>query len=121
MTQTKVRAPGEIARYPKWKTTLCHAPVTLLSRSGRLSGDPGLICVTLSHRQVGSQMRDLEAELDLASIDKVDVRNELRRFTLLWVPEADFQKFGPYLNLCMSAKMRPTVSSCHVPVKARKT
>ena len=48
-------------------------------------------------------MTGLEAELDLASIDKVDVRNELRRFTLLWVLEVDFQKFGPYLNLCVSA------------------
>ena len=34
----------------------------------------------------------LEAELDLAPIVKVDVRNELRRFTLLWVLEGDFQK-----------------------------
>ena len=43
-------------------------------------------------------MTGLEAELDLASIDKVDVRNELRRFTLLWVLEVDFQEFGPYCN-----------------------
>ena len=41
-------------------------------------------------------MTGLEAELDLASIDKVDVRNELRRFTLLRVLAADFQKLGPY-------------------------
>ena len=39
-------------------------------------------------------MRDLEAELDLASIDKVDVHKELRRFTVLLAPEADFQKLG---------------------------
>ena len=62
-----------------------------------------------------------EADLDLASNDKVDVRNELRRFTLLWVLEVDFQKLGPYLNLCISAEMRPTLSFCHAPVKARKT
>ena len=66
-------------------------------------------------------MTGLEAELDLASIDKVDVRNELRRFTLLGVLEADVQKLGPYLNLCITAKMQPTVSFCHTPVKARKT
>ena len=30
----------------------------------------------------GSEMDYLEAELDLASIDNVDVRNELRRFTV---------------------------------------
>ena len=66
-------------------------------------------------------MIGLEAEVDLASIDKVDVRNELRRFTLLWVLDATIQKLGPYLNLCISAKMRPTVSFCHAPVKPRKT
>ena len=125
----KVPTPEEAARYPNWKTPLCHAlsrtchaPVTLLSRSGRPPLDPGLACVTLSHRQVGSQMRDLEAELDLASIDKVDVRNELRRFTMLWEAGADLQNFGPYLNLCMYAKTcdRPAVSFCHAPVKPKK-
>ena len=67
-------------------------------------------------------MRDLEAELDLASIDKVDVRNELRRFTMLWEAGADLQNFGPYLNLCMYAKTcdRPAVSFCHAPVKPKK-
>ena len=66
-------------------------------------------------------MTGLETELDLASIVKVDVRNELRRFTLLWVLQADSQKIDPYLNLSISAEMRPTLSFCDAPVKARKT
>ena len=55
-------------------------------------------------RRGGSQMRGLEAQLDLASIDKVDVRNELRRFTVLPATEADFQNFASYSNLCVSVK-----------------
>ena len=38
----------------------------------------------------GSQMDYLEAELALASIDKLDVRNELRRFTVLSAIGTDF-------------------------------
>ena len=34
----------------------------------------------------------LDAELDLGPIDKVDVRNELRPFTVLRAPEANFPK-----------------------------
>ena len=70
-------------------------------------------------------MSGLEAELDLASIDKVDVRNELRRFTLLWVLEVDFQKFGPYCKpkVCLLTMLSgfwcpagPALSRCHAPV-----
>ena len=46
----------------------------------------------------------IDAELDLAPIDKVDVRNELRRFTVLPAIEADFQNFASYSNLCVSVK-----------------
>ena len=45
----------------------------------------------------------IDAELDLAPIDKVDVRNELRRFTVLPAIEADFQKFASYsASVCPS-------------------
>ena len=37
-------------------------------------------------------MTGLEAELDLASIDKVDVHSEIRRLAAFWASEADFQK-----------------------------
>ena len=47
---------------------------------------------------MGSQMRDLEAELDFASIEKVDVRNELRPFTMLWEAGTDLQNLSPYCN-----------------------
>ena len=47
----------------------------------------------------GSQMDYVEAKLDLASIDKVDVRNELRRFTVFSVTGTDFGVFAPYSNL----------------------
>ena len=47
---------------------------------------------------MGSQITGLDAEVDLASIDKVDVRNELCQFTLFGGLEADFQKLGPYCN-----------------------
>ena len=40
----------------------------------------------------------IDAELDLAPIDKVDVRNELRRFTVFPATEADFQNFASYCN-----------------------
>ena len=43
-------------------------------------------------------MTGLDAELDLASIDKIDVRNELRRFTVFWMLETDFQNFCPYCD-----------------------
>ena len=46
----------------------------------------------------GSQMDYLEAELDLASIDKVDVRNELRRFTVFPATGTDFDFLAPYCN-----------------------
>ena len=52
----------------------------------------------------GSQMGYIDVELDLAPIDKVDVRNELRRFTVLPATEADFQNFASYSNLCVSVK-----------------
>ena len=66
-------------------------------------------------------MTGLEAELDLVSIDKVDVRNELRRFTLLWVLEVDFQKFGPYCKpkvclLTMLSGFWCPARPCHAPV-----
>ena len=41
-------------------------------------------------RKSDSQMDYLEAELDLASIDKVDVRNELRRLTIFPATGMDF-------------------------------
>ena len=41
----------------------------------------------------------LEAELDLPSIDKFDVRNEFRRFTVFPVIGTDFEVFAPYSNL----------------------
>ena len=45
----------------------------------------------------------IDAELDLAPIDKVDVRNELRRFTVLPATEADFQNFASYsASVCSS-------------------
>ena len=46
----------------------------------------------------GSQMDYLEAELALASIDKLDVRNELRRFTVCPVTGTDFEVFGSLLQ-----------------------
>ena len=58
----------------------------------------------------------LDAELDLGPIDKVDVRNELRRFTVLPATEADFQIFASYSNLCVRVKTcydRPAVTLCH--------
>ena len=45
----------------------------------------------------------IDAELDLAPIDKVDVRNELRRFTVLPATEPDFQNFASYsASVCSS-------------------
>ena len=38
----------------------------------------------------------IDAELDLAPIDKVDARNEFRRFTVLPATEAAFQNFASY-------------------------
>ena len=55
--------------------------------------DPDHTQATLSKRQRGVQMGYLEAELDLGPIDKVDVRNELRRFTVLPAIEANFPNF----------------------------
>ena len=43
-----------------------------------------------------------EAELDLASIDKVDVRNELRRFTVLLTTGTDFEFLAPCSNLSVT-------------------
>ena len=40
-----------------------------------------------------------EAELHLASIDKIDERNELRRFTVFPATETDFEVLTPYSNL----------------------
>ena len=45
-----------------------------------------------------------EAELDLASIDKVDVRNELRRSTVFPATGTDFQMLAPYSNLSVTVK-----------------
>ena len=47
----------------------------------------------------GSQMDYLEAELDLASIDKLDVRNELGRCTVFPETGTDFAFLAPYSNL----------------------
>ena len=66
--------------------------------------EPDHTHVTLSQWQGGSQMGYIDAELDLAPIDKVDVRNELRRFTVLPATEPDFQNFASYSNLCVSVK-----------------
>ena len=41
-------------------------------------------------------MEDLGAELDLGPIDKVDVRNEIRRLAVLWASEADFRNFASF-------------------------
>ena len=46
----------------------------------------------------GSQMDYLEAELDLASISKVDVRNELYLFTVFLATGTDFDVLAPYCN-----------------------
>ena len=51
----------------------CHPPVTLAG---------------------GVPDGGLEAELDLASIDKVDVRNELRRYTMVGASERGRSQFG---------------------------
>ena len=50
----------------------------------------------------------LEAELDLASIDKVDVRNELRRFTVFPATGTDFDFFGSLLQ----PKVAPLLYNC---------
>ena len=50
----------------------------------------------------GSQMDDLEAELDLASIDKLDARNEFCRFTVFPATGTDFQFLAPYSNLSVT-------------------
>ena len=47
-------------------------------------------------------MEYLDAALDLGPIDKVDVRNELRPFTVLRAPEANFPNFASYCNLYVS-------------------
>ena len=44
----------------------------------------------------GSQMDYLEAELDLASMDNVDVRNELIRLTCQWVAKISGTYMGTY-------------------------
>ena len=41
-------------------------------------------------------MGHLGAELDLGPIDKVDVRNEIRRLAVLWASEADFRNIVSY-------------------------
>ena len=41
-------------------------------------------------------MGHLGAELDLGPIDKVDVRNEIRRLTVLLASQEDFQKHNSY-------------------------
>ncbi len=46
----------------------------------------------------------LRAELDFASIDKIDVLNKLRRFMMVGTIEADLPKFASYSNLCVSAE-----------------
>ena len=58
----------------------------------------------------------LDAELDLGPIDKVDVRNELRRFTVFPGIVPNFPNFASYCNLCVSVKYvcdRPAVTLCH--------
>ena len=49
-------------------------------------------------------MRYVGAELDLSVIDKVDVLNELRRFSISPVPEAECQNLAPYSNLSIGVK-----------------
>ena len=46
----------------------------------------------------------LKVDLDLASIDTFDVRNELRRFTVFPAAGADFQSFAPYSNLSVTVE-----------------
>ena len=46
----------------------------------------------------------LEAQLDRASIDKVDVRNELRRPPVFPATGTDFQILSPYNNLSVTVK-----------------
>ena len=50
----------------------------------------------------GSQMDYQEAELDLASIDKLDVRNELLRFTVFPATGTDFDFLALHSNLSVS-------------------
>ena len=47
------------------------------------------------------QIGHVGTELDLGPIDKVDVRNELRRFTIVPASEADIDNFASYSNLCV--------------------
>ena len=44
-----------------------------------------------------------EAELDLVSIDKVDVRNELKRFMVCSATGMTFEFSTPYSNLSVTA------------------
>ena len=46
----------------------------------------------------------LRAGLDFAAIDKIDVLNKLRRFTMVGTIEVGFPKFASYSNLCVSAE-----------------
>ena len=50
----------------------------------------------LSGWAVAPQLGHIEAELDVGPIDKVDVRHELRRFTVVWGCVADFPNFRSY-------------------------
>ena len=49
-------------------------------------------------------MDHLEAELDVAPIEKNAVRNELRRDSIRSTSLADFQNLGAYSNLCVWEK-----------------
>ena len=49
-------------------------------------------------------MKYVGAELDLSAIDKVDVLNELRRFTISPASGAECQNLVPYSNLSICVK-----------------
>ena len=93
---SKIQASEDVASYPNQKTHL--------SRSGQPTVDTDDTQVTLSQWQRTTQMRCLRAELDFVSIDKIDVLDKLRRFTMVGTIEADLPKFASYCNLCVSAE-----------------
>ena len=78
-------------------------------------------------------MRYVGAELDLSAIDKVDVLNELRRFSISPASDAESQNLVPYCNrrlpitikLCLEAarpgptRPGPSVTLCHAPITLR--
>ena len=55
----------------------------------------------------------LRAELDFAAIDKIDVLNKLRRFTMVGTIEVDFPKCSSYSTLTY---VYPRKKKCDRPV-----